>query len=165
MDAGNYTRHFKALGKLAFLYDNATAAALAQQTLRATTADQVADGTTTTLPAVDLFAQYDTQWKQGITAGATALQAVAIAFASSYLIDATFTAGLTTVPTATTPVAVLTALALEMTSVDNKTLTTLAATGLVNFFNVVAGSVLSWHTAADASADYKDSVFCVSAVV
>jgi hypothetical protein len=165
MTGANYIRNLKALGKLCFLYDNATAAALAQQTLRATTADQVADGTVTTLPAVDLFAQYDTQWKQGITAGATALQAVAIAFASSYLIDPTFTAGLTTTPTATTPVAVLTAFATEMTSVDNKTLTTLAATGLVNFFDIIMGSAGSWNTAADGSADYKDSVYVVSAVV
>lgn len=77
-----------------------------------------------------------------------------------------FIACLTTVPANGTISAVLTAWATEMGSgVDNVTFTTLSSTGIVHFLNTVGGGTFSWHTAADGSATYKDSVYCVGTEV
>lgn len=166
MTDANYIRHFKVLGKLAKLYDTAAADSTTLETLLTTFVDQYATGTIASFPAVQLFPRYTTQWISAITAGPTALQSVAKNAAAAYLTSTDFTNDLTTEPTANTALAVLVALATEMgAGVDNKTLTTKASTGLVNFFDAIRGTAGSWNTAADGSADYKDSVYVVSTVV
>ena len=136
MTDANYIRHFKVLGKLAKIYDDAGADVSALNTLVAT------------------------------TSGPTALQSLAVSIGGQYLSLNLFYASLTTVPTSTTAVAALVALQAEMAAgVDNKTLSTETTSGLVNFFDAILGSEGTWNTAADASADYKDSVYVVSAVV
>lgn len=166
----NYIRHLSVLGKLAYIYDQAVAGVEAENTLLSTFVDQYADGTKTTVPAVILFPQYTAQLNQTTINGAATRKSIALAAAAAYLINPTFTAGLTTTPTATTAVAVLTALQTEMgAGEDDKTLTTLDTTGLVNFFNAIlvanGGEAGTWNTEADESADYKDSVYVVATLV
>lgn len=162
----NYARHFKVLGKLAKLYDLAAAQVTADNALLAAFVDQYADGTPASLPAVALFPAYTSQISNSISNGSANLKAVALSAAGAYLVNTTFTADLSTPIVGNTAAASLTALATEMSEgEDDKTLTTLASTGLVNFFDAIAGSAGSWNTEADATADYKDSVYVVSSVV
>jgi len=168
MTDANYIRHFKVLGKLAYLYDTAGSNATALQTLLAVFADQVADGTYLTVPAVKLFNNTITEWDAAIgTAGSlTTLRSMAVNAGRAYITNATFTAGLTTTPASASVADVLAALQTEMgAGVDDKTLSTEAATGLVNFLDTLLGSEGTWNTAEDASADYKDSVYVVAALV
>jgi hypothetical protein len=166
MTNGNYVRHLSVLGKLANLYDLAGADAPAINAGLAGMLDQVADGQTDSVAIALAFAQWGSQVSSAVTNGPTAVQTAMLNAARYYLTQSYFYSDLTTVPTATTPLAVLTALATEMgAGVDNKTLTTKASTGLVNFFDVIRGTNGTWNTAADGSADYKDSVYCVSAPV
>lgn len=166
MTDANYIRHFKVLGKLAKLYDDAGANDTAMRTLLATFVDQYAEGTSASLSAINIFPTYTRQWANAIGSSPASLQAIAVAAAGAYLISADFTADLTTTPSATTPAAVLIALATDMgAGVDDKTLSTEATSGLVNFFDAVQGAEGTWNTEDDATADYKDSVYVVSAVV
>ena len=109
------------------------------------------------------------QLRDAITNGATSVQSVAVAQAQKYLVNSAFrSAFVVNTPASVTPAGVLTALALEMSAGggnDNKTLTTLAATGLANFLNVVGAATFTWNTEAGPGADYDDSVYVVSAVV
>jgi hypothetical protein len=166
MTNNNYIRHFSVLGKLAKLYDLAIDGGGDFEDLLAAFVDQYADGTVLTLPAVKLFPTYQAQIVGAIANGTDALESIAKSAAMAYLIDPTFTGGLTTTPAAATASAVLAALQTEMgAGVDNKTLTTKASTGLVNFFDAILGSPGTWNTEADETADYKDSVYCVIPVV
>ena len=165
MTSGNYQRHFKVLGKLAYLYDIAGSATSSEATLLATNTDHISTSLPDDNPSVFLFSAFTNSIQSAINSGPTVLQNLAKQIAGLYVQQSLFTSGLTTVPSGNSPLAILTALATEMTSVDSKTLTTLASTGLVNFFDAVMGSAGSWNTAADGSADYKDSVYVVSAIV
>lgn len=168
MTDANYIRHFSVLGKLAYLYDTAGANSTALQALLAVFADQIADGTATTLPAVKLFQSAIIQWDAalGTTQALTTLQTIATTAAASYLVNLTFTAGLTTTPAGASVAEVLAALQTEMgAGVDDKTLSTETTTGLVNFLDTVLGSEGTWNTEDDATADYKDSVYCVASLV
>ncbi len=160
----NYIRHLKPLGKLCYLYDIAGTGLAALKTLRATTYDQVADGTDASAPGVDVFAQYRSRYNNVISQGQQAQQDLALAIATSYMVSDDFIDDLTTQPTSRTIANVIAALETEMAvGVDNKTLTTEAATGLVNFFDTLKGSEGTWNTSG--SPDYPDSVYVVSAVV
>jgi hypothetical protein len=162
----NYIKHFKIIGKICKLFDVAAADETALKALRATTYDQVADGTDASAEAVDIFASYRSRYNNAIENGPTTTQRFAIALASDYLNSDDFYADLTTKPTSRTATNVIAALETEMSAgVDDKTLTDLDTTGLVNFFNEIKGSLGTWNTEADGTADYKDSVYCVSAVI
>lgn len=166
MTSGNYQRKFKVLGKLAKLYDLAAADVTTLNLLLAVFADQVADGTATSLPDTLLFSTYIPQWSSAVSSGATALKSLAVSAASAHLISSDFTGDFVsnTPSSPITPATVITALIAELTT-NSSTLTTLAATGLVNFLNVVYGSVQTFPTAADGSATYKDSVYVVATIV
>ena len=166
MTSGNYERHFKVLGKLAYMYDIAGSATSAENTVLATTADQIATGNPIDNPSVLLFSSFTNSIQSTINSGPTVLQNLAKQIAGLYVQQSLFTSGLTTVPSGNSPAAILTALATEMTSVDSVTLTTLASTGLVNFFDAVMGSAGSWNTTgAGTPPTYADATYCVSAVV
>jgi len=164
MTDANYQRHLKALGKLCALFDAATASTAAANTLLATTADQFATGLVVDNPAVELLAQNLNSLQAAINSGPVAIQTQCVNIAASYLGLPLFISGLTTVPATSSAAAVLTALAAEMTT-DTKTLTTKSGTGLINFFDTIAGTAGAWNSAADNVADYKDSIYVVSAVV
>lgn len=166
MTNGNYIRHFKVLGKLCKLYDDANANSTAEGELLATFADQYSDGTEASLAAISLFPAYTSQWASSINNGASNLANIAINAAAAYLVNATFTDDLTTTPTTGTAAASLVALATDMgAGVDNKTLGTKTTSGLVNFFDAIAGESGTWNTESDATADYRDAVYVVSTVV
>lgn len=166
MTGGNYARHFKVLGKLAKLYDVAAADESTLETLLSTFADQVATGGVASLPAVLQMGTYISRWNSAIDAGATALQRVAQDAAKAYLRSDDFIGDLTTVPDTNSIEDVLAALQTEIgAGVDNVTLGTLAATGLVHFFDSMLAAAGTWNTEADATADYRDAIYVVSAVV
>lgn len=166
MDNANYIRHFKVLGKLCKLYDLASTQSSAQNSLLAAFVDQYADGTDASLPAVLLFPSYTSAWASAISGGPNAMKSLSLSAATQYLVGANFTDDLTTAPAGTSVSAVLAALQTEMgAGEDDKTLATKASSGLVNFFDTILGSSGTWNTETDASADYKDSVYVVSAVV
>jgi hypothetical protein len=166
----NYQRHLKVLGKLCKLYDDAGADVPEQNALLAAFVDQYADGLTDSLAAIRIFPTFTSQWLSAIQGGPVAFQSIAIQGATAYFIDPNFTNDLTTVPASNSIVDVLTALQTEMSAGhDNKKLTTKTTTGLVNLFDHILENVGSpdgtWNTAADASADYKDSVYVVAGVI
>ncbi len=162
----NYIRHFKTLGKFCKLFDIAGANESEVLTLMATTYDQIADGTPESSDGVDIASQYRSRYKSGISNGATAQQTLAKNMASAYLISDSFVDNLTTQPTSRTAADVLAALQTEMgAGVDDKTLTTKAATGLVNFFDSMLAAPGTWNTEAGPTADYDDSVYVVTPVI
>ena len=164
MTGANFIRHFKVLGKLCKLYDDAAASESALETLLATTADQVATGTTAGATAVRIFARYYTQYENAIANGPEAMQALAISIATAYMTSDDFCNDLTTTPASRSIANVIAALETEMgAGVSNKTLSTETTSGLVNFFDTLKGSEGTWNTAG--SPDYPDSTYVVSAVV
>ena len=165
MTDANYIRHFKALGKFAAFFDEAVSAVSAEEILLANTADQIATGDPDDNPSVILFAAFASSLQAAITSGPSGIQNLAKQVAGQYVQQALFTSGLTTVPASASVAAIMTALATEMTDVDNKTLGTKTTTGLVNFFDAITGTSGSWNTESDTTADYKDSVYAISAIV
>lgn len=164
MTNADYIRNFKLFGKLAKLYDDATADVATLETLQATTFDQIADGTTATLEAVGIFSGYYSRYSNGISSGAAALQSLAVSIGRAYIVTDEFVTGLTTQPASRSALLCVAALATEMSAgVDNKTLTTESSTGLVNFFDALAGAEQTWNTSG--SPDYPDGTFVVSPVI
>ena len=163
MTDANYIRHAKALGKFAKLYDQATADIATLNTLLATTADQVATGTSVDNPAVLMLAGYLPSLNNSIGNGPTAIQAQAIAIAKSYLALPLFTGSMTTVPATTSAADVVAALVTELGLTTTAYFTTLTTTGIANFLNVVSGVLQTWP--GSGSNQYLDSVYCVSTIV
>ncbi|MBI4719473.1 MAG: hypothetical protein HY763_16885 [Planctomycetes bacterium] len=142
MTPTNYDKHFKVLGKLCRIYDTGGPDTTAMQALVSTLYDQVATGTQASYNAVILLSQYAVGFAASIAKSGDGIKTDAVNAAKRYLIDALFLNDLTTVPANPSDVpAVLAALRTEM------------------------GAGGTWNTAADASADYKDSVYVVDAVV
>lgn len=170
MTNANYDRFFKILGKLCTTYDNAGTSLTTQNLQRYRFVEQIAksDQEVTDLAAIDLLTQYLPTWKAAVASGVTTLQSLMVQMAGALFTSSDFTAAIITVAgkaaltsTSSAP-NVIAALAVEMAAAqDNKKLSTLAATGLVNFMNQVAGSAQAWNTIIDASADYKDSVYVI----
>ena len=170
MTNGNYDRFSKILGKLAYVFDNSAALVTAQQLTQYRTMEQVAksDQESADLPEISIIAQYFSSWSSAIDAGPLTLQGLVKTIAIKILTSDDFISSLTTVPASSSINNVLTALATEMgAGVDNKTFTNVSSTGLVHFLNqlLTGGASVSWHTAVDGSADYKDSVYVVNAIV
>lgn len=162
----NYIKVFKILGKLCYGYDLAAAEYTNLDNILATLQDQVATGNSAENAIALLFGQRYTQIASARDgSGASIFQHAA----SDFLTSSYFTGKLVhNTPAANTAAAVLAALQLEMSSAggnDDKTLSTLASTGLVHFFNSLLAAPGTWNTEADATADYKDSVYVVLAVV
>jgi len=166
MTDANYQRHLKVLGKLARLFDTAGADDTAMKALLATFVDQYATGGAASLPAIEVFPTFTARWAAAITAGAAALKKVAQDAATAYLRSDDFVNDMTVAPSNNTVAAVLAALQTQMNAAnDNKKFTTKSSTGLVNFFDSLLAAPGTWNTIADASADYKDSVYVVDAIV
>ncbi len=156
----NYQRHLKIIGKNAYLYDYAGLAVASLKLLRATTYDQVADGTDESAPGVDVLSQYRSRWNSVVDGGPVAQRALALAIATTYMTGTDFTDDLTTQPTSRSIANVIAALETEMSAgVDNKTLGDVGAVGLAHFFNALKGSSGTWNTEDDSTADYRDAVY------
>jgi hypothetical protein len=166
MTDANYIKVFTILGKLCFGYDLATTQATACDDILATLQDQVATGSPDSNPVNTTLRQTYSSIEQARDSGANFAKSVYKTGATNFLASDYFFNKLTTVPTSRSAAAVLAALETEMAvGLDNKKLTTLASTGLVNFFNSMLAAPGTWNTVADASADYKDSVYVVDAVI
>ena len=156
-----YDLNLKIIGKLAKLFDVSAIDVTSQNTLFTNFVQQYA---VQDLIALDLlFPASTARWNVAVNTQPP-LQVVAIAAATAYIQSATFTGDLTTSPASGSVQDILTAFAAD-TVTDEVTLTTKAATGIVNFLDVIRGAAGTWNTAADASATFKDSVYCISAVV
>lgn len=185
MLTANYQRHFKALGKLCRMWDTATSDVTTKKALVVAMFDTIADGTVATYGASVALNPYTANVDQaisGVNAGAAAIQSTAVAMAKAYLTNPAvnfkgdlLVAGAIAAVTDPSNVAlVLEGLRLEMAATgggDNKKLTTAPAppsTGLINFFVSALGHVgpnSNWNNIADGSADFKDSVYVVDAVI
>lgn len=167
MTDAQYQKHFKVLGKLARLWDDGGLDVSTMQLLAARFLDQIATGEAGSYATTLLLNPYTVNLDNSIKVGVNAVQSIAKQMSEAYLKSSIFIDDLATVPAnATLPIKVLEALQTEMSAgVDNKTLTDLAATGFVNFFNSVWAPTLTWNTAADVTADYKDSVYVVTTIV
>ena len=155
------------LGKLCKLWDDASADGSAQKLLISRLLDQIATGEVASYETTLLLNKYTSTLDTAVKQGAEAMKTQARTMAGLYLTSSIFRDDLTTIPTTLSDAkSVLEALQTEMAAgVDNKTLTDTAATGLVNFFDTNWSPTGSWNTAADGVADYKDSVYVVSAIV
>ena len=164
----DYVKLATIMGKLARFYDQAGSQTADQQLRLARWADQYADGTAASVPQVILFGPSLPSCESAIQSGSVSIQNWAKGQAIQYLTSSDFTirfvANIPANPNDVT--VVLASLVLEMTT-NSKTYTTIPgpATGISNFLNQVAGSVLSLPTAADASASYKDSVYATDTIV
>ena len=167
MIAADYVTHLKVLGKLARLWDDASSDASAMKLLIARFYDQIATGEAPSYDTLLTLNPYTSLLNGGVQNGAEAIKTVTVAAAAAYLISATFRDSLITTPaTPSNSTSVLEALQTEMgAGVDNKTLTTSAATGFVNFFDANFSPTGSWNTEADGTADYKDSIYVVTTIV
>lgn len=168
MLTANRLRFAKIVGKLAYMYDQAAASAVTLSDIQYALMQEFANSTDrdANLPELQLLATKYAQITNAISAGPVALQTTIVVLAQAIFTSDDFVSDLTTVPSGSSIFACLTAWATEMgAGVDNVTFTTLAATGIVHFLNVVGGSTFTWHTAADGSATYKDSVYCVGTMV
>jgi len=161
----NYIRHFLVLGKLCKFYDEADSEATAHTLRHARLIDQVATGASASLPGSKIMAAHYAQIEAAITNGPTAMKAAAVSTASDYLRGSDFRNDFVEedVPAATANAA-LTALALEMSAEnDNVTLSTEADTGLINFFDTIAGEELTWNDSSDP--DYPDDTYVTDDIV
>jgi hypothetical protein len=159
----NYQKHLKILGKLCQMWDSASASSTAEQLLAARFFDQVATGEAGSWVNLQLFAPYTGQIQSAILSGALAIKAMAEQLAGYYLVSAEFRGDLTNTPTSPTSAqSVLEALIAEMTA-DSKTLTTAAATGLVNFFETVWAPSGSFPQSGSPS--YADGTYVVVTIV
>ena len=167
MTPTNYDKHFKVLGKLCRIHDVGGGDISALQLLESRLFDQVATGESASLDAVLLMAGFANGLHSAVTATTQNVRSTVKTIAGAYLTAALFRNDLTTVPSdPTSPASVLGALRTDMgAGVDNKKLTNETTSGFVNFFKNVMGAGGTWNTAADASADYKDSVYVVDAIV
>lgn len=167
MIAADYIKHFKVLGKLCRMWDDAVAEADDQKQRIARLYDQAATGELPSYPTLLVLNPFTSTLDAAVKNGADAIKATAKSMTEAYLKATLFTDDLTTSPIApVTAKSVLEALQTEMSAgVDNVTLTTLAATGLVNFFDTNWSPTNTWNTLADASATYKDSVYVVDTIV
>ena len=161
----NYIRHFKVIGKLCKMFDEAVSEETAQTLRLARLEDQTATGESASLPGVEVINAHYNALKAAITSGPTAMQSATVAAATSYFTGSDFRGDLVTeTPTNPSSVnAVLTAFAAEMVD-DPKTLTTESTTGLINFFDVIAAEELTWNDES-ADPDYPDSTYVVDAIV
>ena len=163
MTGGNYQLLFKVLGKLAKMYDAAGAGGIGTP-LAAVTVDQVADQDVWELDKI--MSSFNQALDGAINSAANAAaqqQALVLRIAGAYLLSETVNGYFTTPPDAATAALVVAALAAEMTT-NTVTVTTRAATGIANLLHVI-NAAASIPQAADASATYKDSVYCVSTLV
>lgn len=163
----DYQKHFKVIGKLCRLWDQAGADVDASKLLISRLFDQVATGELPSYDALLLVNTYTSSLDSGVANGAAALKTVAETITAAYLTSQVFLPDLTTAPgNSSSPQSVLEALQTDMgAGEDDKTLTTSASTGLVNFFDTVWSPTGSWNTEADGTADYKDSVYVVGTIV
>ncbi len=162
MDNARYVAHLKIIGKLAYLYDVASASFSDLSDLRATTMDQAATGDAADLPGSDIIARYMPPYDTAINAGPAVLQSLAVTVATAYLRSSYFTSDLDNTPAGATVAAVITAFEADATS-DAKTFTTLSATGLINFFDTVKGSATG--LAGNGSPSYADATYVTGAIV
>ncbi len=162
----NYQRHFKVLGKLAYLYDYTGSETTELEDLLAITEDQRATGDEADNPFLVVMSGLPVEFNSAIVSGSAAHQTIAQRYAGIYLTNAAFTSGLTTVPANSSVGGVLAALQTDMgAGVDNKTLGTKAATGLVNFFDSMLAAPGTWNTESDATADYRDAIYVIDTKV
>ena len=171
MTDANYIKHMKVIGKLAYCWDQAGDTLATMEAYIAALFDQVFTGAGASYDAGLLLAGFHGSLDQAINAGAsgeTTRKAMLAHVCSQYLVNALFTNDLTTTPTASTATAACEALQFDLVA-DSKTLTDVAATGIVNFletaFAPISGPTGGWETEADATADYKDTVYCILAQV
>lgn len=167
MTPTNYVRHFKVLGKICRLYDVGGPDVAALKLLISRVFDQIATGEVDSYDALLLLTPYMGQLNASLGEASTQVKFHAVQMAGKYLTSPNFYGDLTTVPSNVALVtAVLTALRTDMSAaVDNKRLSTESTSGLVNFFSNVLAAGGTWNTVADASADYKDSVYVVDTIV
>jgi len=164
MLTANYTRHLKVLGKLCKFYDEANAEESEQLLRLARLVDQVATGEVASQDGFEVIHQNYSQLKGAITSGPTAMKTSAINAAAQYVKMEDFYGDFVseTPANTTTALAILTAFAAEMVA-DNVSFDTKSSTGLINFFDTVAGSDLSWNESSDP--DYPDATYVVDELV
>lgn len=140
MITANRLRFAKIVGKLAYMYDQAAASAVSLADIQYALMQEFANSTDrdANLPEMQLLATKYAAITSAISAGPVALQSTIVTLARSIFTSDDFVSDLTTVPAGSSIAACLTAWATEMgAGVDNVTWTTLAATGIANFLNIV----------------------------
>lgn len=163
MNDASYIRHFKVIGKLAFLYDVGGTNVAAENLAIATTADQIATALVIDNPAVALYGQNIGSLLNAVSVGSGNIQTICASLAAQYMALTLFTGSMTTVPTSLSAADLVAALITEMGLTTTAWLTPTAATGIANFLNVVSGTVQTWPSSG--TNQYTDAVYCVSAVV
>ncbi|SRR6266540_46160 len=162
----NYVKVFKILGKLCYAYDLCAAEETNLDAIVATIQDQAATGDPAENPVLDTLRQRIIQLENARdTSGASVCQAAA----SDFFTSPYFTSKLVhNTPAGNSVADVLAAFQLEMSAAggdDDKTLTTKHSSGLINFFDSLLAAPGTWNNEADATADYKDTVYVVLAVI
>lgn len=168
MTDANYQKHFKVIGKMTLLYDYPGEAEATLELYASALYDQTWTGAQPSYDAGILLNPYAASLATAIASAVNATTArkdALIAMCRAYIQNSVFCDDLTTTPTANTAAACCTALQFDLVA-DNKTMTTEAATGMVNFLDTACsptgGPSGGWNTEADVTADYKDSVYVVS---
>lgn len=163
----NYGKHFKLLGKIARIYDLSASGSTTLKAAVDMMVEQFAGSGATGWDPLKLACNSVDSFNLAFTVGSNAVEDACVALGRAYLLSDDFQDDLTTSPAdATSVAAVLTALQTDMgAGVDNKTLGTLATTGLVNFLNALGTGTGTWNTEADATADYRDAVYVVDTEV
>ncbi len=167
MTSGDYVKFLKLFGKLCKTYDVARADQAVHETLMGNSDDQFGSGGSANLPEIDVFNRTFQQWRNTQRSGVVAEQALMLSIATQLLALDDFYTALTTKPATRAPEIVLAAWVTDM-GLDSKTLLTLTTSGLVRFFNIVAGhdglaNTLTIPTAG--SPTYADATYVVSTVV
>ncbi len=160
-----YQLHLKALGKITRLWDDSGIDTTALKLLVSRLYDQVATGEVDSYDGTLALNQFSIGLNNALSIGENKIRTTAKAMAEAYLKIA-LAKDLTTLPSSSDAKNILEALQTEMgAGLDNKTLSNSSTTGFVNFFDSLWSPSGSWNTALDASADYKDSIYVVTAIV
>lgn len=172
MTDANYQKHFKVIGKLTYLYDTAVTTLATLEGYVSALYDQIWTGAQASYEAGRLLSEYAQQMDRAINdqvSGTTLRQTMAQKMLKAYIKSSLFTGDLENTPSdASREKAICEAFQQDL--VDNsKTMSTETTTGMVNFMDEACGPTggpsVGWNTEADATADYKDSVYVVEAQV
>ena len=170
MTNDNYIRHLKVLGKLVFVYDEASAQVDEHRDYLAVTCDQIATGLAIDNDALTALAANLPSWNLAISSGPESLKVRMTTLLEAYIKTAMFcdTIVETTVNANQSATVILQALAVEMDT-DTKTLTEQSYLdhGLAAFFESEYASQTTWETPfpIDSPGSYPDETYVVGTIV
>lgn len=159
----NYIKHFRNIGKFAFIWDYCNEWPTNQNLYLARLADQIATGEPEDNALVSMIGLQFPGWLAAINIGPTTLQARIRQAFNAYLLNPAFQADIETELTASGKADLVLIDFQNELIADTKTLSVKGTTGIVNFLEAMYAPIDPWPT--DADPDYPDGTYVTATVL